>query len=296
VSVGAPPDGFFTGGQDWGTAPLHPQRTRESGHGYFRACIRNHLRFAAMLRIDHVMALHRLYWVPHGMSATEGVYVRYPAEELWAIVRIESQRAAAEIAGENLGTVPPSVNRAMARYGAKPLYVAQFAWNLDGARAASSPATAAAPLHPPRPGSVASVNTHDVPPFAAYWRGEDISERRAAGWLTEEQAKSERLGRVQLRRAMRAWLRRMGITPRRNIMPYDAFAALLEQLGASEANVVMVALEDLWLEQRSQNRPGVMSETNWRGRAKVSFEELQQLPQVVEALQRLDRARKGARL
>lgn len=115
--VGAPPDTFFTLGQDWGFPPLHPQRIREQNYGYVIDVIRHHLHHASMLRIDHVMGLHRLYWIPEGHDARDGVYVRYHAEELYAILSLESHREQCWIIGENLGTVPTYVNTAMSRHG-----------------------------------------------------------------------------------------------------------------------------------------------------------------------------------
>ena len=114
ASGGAPPDRFFTKGQNWGFAPLHPGALRGEGLDYWRACLRHHLQHAGVLRLDHFMALHRLYWVPEGMPASEGTYVQYPADEMYATVCLESARHKAWIIGEDLGTVPEYVQRRMA--------------------------------------------------------------------------------------------------------------------------------------------------------------------------------------
>src|SRR5690606_27044500 len=106
ASAGSPPDAFFSLGQNWGFPPLRPDALRETGHAYVIDVLRATLRHAGMLRIDHVMALHRLFWIPAGMEARDGVYVRYPAEELYAVHCLESARHAAVIVGEDLGTVP----------------------------------------------------------------------------------------------------------------------------------------------------------------------------------------------
>ncbi len=106
MSGGAPPDPVFTTGQNWAFQPVHPQAMRVDGYKYAIAYIRNHLRYARLLRIDHVMGLHRLYWIPEGMSGDRGLYVKYPAEEMYAILSLESHRANAGIVGENLGVVP----------------------------------------------------------------------------------------------------------------------------------------------------------------------------------------------
>ncbi|HWC59598.1 MAG TPA: 4-alpha-glucanotransferase, partial [Verrucomicrobiae bacterium] len=115
ASAGAPPDLFFSKGQDWGFAPLHPRRIRENGYRHVLAFLRFQMHHARLLRIDHVMGLHRLYWVPHGFAAREGTYVNYPADELHAIFSLESHRHRTRLVGENLGTVPPAVNESMQR-------------------------------------------------------------------------------------------------------------------------------------------------------------------------------------
>ena len=99
---------------------------REDGYKYAIAYIRNHLRYARLLRIDHVMGLHRLYWIPEGLSGDRGLYVEYPAEEMYAILSLESHRADAGIVGENLGMVPAEVNRSMSKHNIRQLYVAQY--------------------------------------------------------------------------------------------------------------------------------------------------------------------------
>lgn len=159
VTVGAPPDGLFQGGQNWALPPLHPERARRRGHDYFISSIRAHMRRAAMLRVDHVMGLHRLYWVPAHAPATEGAYVTYPAEELYAILAIESHRHQCRVAGEDLGTVPDYVRPTMDRRGLHRLFVGQFCVTEgdDGPVVDTPPASA-----------IASLDTHDTATFAAF--------------------------------------------------------------------------------------------------------------------------------
>ena len=113
VAAGAPPDSFFTSGQNWGFAPLHAERIRENGYAYLRACLDHHLRAASVLRIDHVMSLHRLFCIPSGMETRDGVYVRYRAEEMYAVLALASARHRSVLVGEDLGLVPPAVRPAM---------------------------------------------------------------------------------------------------------------------------------------------------------------------------------------
>lgn len=270
VSAGAPPDDFFSGGQDWGFAPIHPQRSRADGHAGFAAAIAAHLRYCGALRIDHVMWLHRMYWIPHGVDAGDGLYVRYPSEELYAVLCIESHRHRAAIVGENLGTVPSAVNRTMQRRGVRPLYVGQFSFTDRDDDI----------LREPDRGAVASLNTHDVPTFAAFWRGDDIDQRVELELMTEQQADEERLSRDALRRRVASYLASRG----RSVDP-DSFAddsirsalsGLHERLAESRADLVLINLEDCWLERQPQNTPGTTGGHNWRRRAAYRLEEIEQ--------------------
>src|SRR5439155_4700612 len=146
-------------GQDWGFPPPHPSAVRGQEYGYLTACLRHALRHSGVVRIDHVMGLHRLFWIPRGMPADEGVYVRYPAEEQYAVLVLEAARAGAIVVGEDLGVVPGSVRHAISRRGIHRSYV--LPWELTG--------DPAIPMRPPPERSFASLGTHDMPPFAAFW-------------------------------------------------------------------------------------------------------------------------------
>ena len=283
VSVGAPPDTVFTSGQDWGFPPPHPERVRESGYDRFIEVLRAHMRFASILRLDHVMALHRLFWIPGGSRAAEGVYVRYRPDELYAILTLESARHRCVVVGENLGTVPSAVNRSLERHGIRPLYVAQYAMEGPGPR-----------LPPPvTPGSVASVNTHDMPPFAAYWTGRDIPERAGAGLLPADEVAVERRRRAEIRDRVERTLRREGWLQGPPTIS-AVLDALLRYLAASDAWLVLVNLEDLWGEVERQNLPGTGRERpNWRRRLRLTREQLARDRRVLRGLARVDAARKG---
>jgi len=286
ASAGAPPDDFFTRGQDWGFPPLHPERIRDDGHAYFRACIANQLRYAGILRIDHVMGLHRFFWIPNGASPGEGTYVRYPAEELYAILCVESHRHRARIVGEDLGTVPPYVRPAMARHGLRRMFVVQYALTPDaGSALGKIPKT-----------SLACVNTHDMPPFAAFLEGLDVEDRLSLGLLDGNGATREKNARRELARALTEFLRKKGRLPRTGGDP-DAetlLRACLAHLAASRAETVIVGLEDLWLERVPQNTPGTSSERpNWVRKSRHALEAFRDEPGVVRALREIDRIRKG---
>jgi 4-alpha-glucanotransferase len=280
VSGGAPPDSFFTKGQNWGFPPLHPERIREEGYRYFIACLRHHLRYAGILRIDHVMGLHRLFWVPEGMKAIEGVYVGYHAPELYAILAIESQRHQALIVGEDLGTVPPYVRPAMARHKIHRIYVAQYEVN---------PQPLA--LRAVRQDSLASLNTHDMPTFAGFWQGLDIEDRVRMRLLRRKKAPKEHRKRYRIREALARFLqRRVRLGPGAELM--QVLQACLVWLARSRARVVTLNLEDLWGETHPQNVPGTTSERpNWRRKARLSFEEFSRQRFVRETLAKVEAAR-----
>jgi 4-alpha-glucanotransferase len=282
VSAGAPPDTFFTGGQNWGFPPLHPVANREGHYDYVIDFIRHSLRYAGRLRIDHVMGLHRLFVIPDGFDAQDGVYVRYPAEELYAILCLESQRHQTAIVGENLGTVPEYVNRALRQRGLSSMYVYPFEIAPDEEAA----------LRTPSPTSVASLNTHDLPMFATWWAGDDINERQRIGQISDADAGQEREGRGRLRESTMRFLVEKGfLQRRRRADSAEVLHALLRFLGAGPARLALVNLEDLWGETEPQNVPGTVDRPNWRRKARYSLEEMQALPEVLEGLRVLDEER-----
>ncbi|UCH86252.1 MAG: 4-alpha-glucanotransferase [Dehalococcoidia bacterium] len=288
ATAGSPPDTFFTKGQDWGFPPLHPEAMRKHGYRYSIDCLRHHLQHAGILRLDHIMSLHHLYWIPRGLEARDGVYLRYPWEELYAILSVESHRQGALIVGEDLGTVPRYVRKAMAKHNIHRTYVVQFELRPERRR----------PLGPVPAASVASVNTHDMPPFAAFWRGLDIDDRLKRGLLDDKGARSERRSRRLLKQSFLALLKRRGLLKGADDDERDVLRACLAFLSASPARVVLVSLENLWLETRPQNVPGTSDEhPNWRRKAYYALEAFRHMPEVVEVLQEMGRLReRGKRL
>ncbi len=274
VAAGAPPDALFTKGQNWGFPPLRPERLRERGYDHLIACLRHHLEHAGVLRLDHVMQLHRLFWIPQGMEAPAGVYVTYPAEELYAVLALESHRYRAMIVGENLGTVQPEVNDAMNRHDVLGMYVVQYELQPQGQLLREPPARA-----------VASLNTHDMPMFEGFWQARDVDELQGLGFFTDEEAGRERQRRQGIRERLEPAL---GVTGTEAILK-----GCLVELAASPARMVLVNLEDLWRETEPQNVPGTHEERpNWRRKARFSFEEFSTRSDVVEPLARVDELRR----
>jgi 4-alpha-glucanotransferase len=283
ASGGAPPDNFFIKGQNWGFPPLHPEGLRRQGYRYYIDCVKHHLEHAKMLRIDHVMGLYRLYWVPDGFAPTEGVYVRYPAEEFFAVLNLESHRYQARIVGENLGTVPPAVNAALEKHNILGMYVSQFGVTWDPNRA----------LDPAPARAVVSLNTHDTPTFSGFWAGADIDDRVELGLLTDDQARDERQGRERQRAALIAYLKSLGLL--NDDAPGEAavLRAWLSYLAGGNADFLLVNLEDLWLESSPQNVPGTWEERpNWKRKTRHAFEQIRELAQVRETLRAINQLRR----
>ncbi|WP_246101018.1 4-alpha-glucanotransferase [Streptomyces cyaneus] len=186
MSVGAPPDAFNARGQDWGLPPWRPDRLAESGYEPYRRLLRALFRYAGALRIDHVMGLFRLWWVPQGHAPTEGTYVHYDAEAMLAILVLEASRAGAVVIGEDLGTVEPGVRETLRARGVLGTSVLWFErdWDGDGR-----------PLPPEswRADCLATATTHDLPPTAARLTGEHVQLRDSLGLLTRplEQERAE---------------------------------------------------------------------------------------------------------
>jgi 4-alpha-glucanotransferase len=273
VTIGAPPDLFFTKGQNWGFAPLHPNAIRNQHYDYFRACVAHHAAHASVLRIDHVMGLHRLFWIPAGAEPKDGVYVRYREEEMYAIVVLESNRHRCAIVGEDLGTVPQYVPAMMKKHGLRRMFVVQYEEKIED---------------PPAP-SVASVNTHDMPTFAGFWQARDIDERVTQGLLNKRAARKEREKRRQVRQKMTAFLKARGLL--QNDDARSTLDALLRFLAASSAEIVLVNLEDLWLETEPQNRPG-LPERSWRQKFMFTLERMMRDPVVAATLRSVGERRR----
>lgn len=279
TSAGAPPDPLNVMGQNWGNPPLHPDGIRRSGYAYPIACIRHLLEHSSILRVDHVMGLHRLFVIPAGAPGQDGAYLRYRAEEGYAILCLESHRAQALVVGEDLGTVPSYVRGSMASHRIHRCHVAQWAIPLDPQQG----------LEPIPADVVASINTHDMAPYAAFWRAEDIHQRAALGLLAPEEAAKEEWHRGQDRERLIRALVAEGLLAPGAGSESDVLDAWLAWLAASPARAMLVSLEDLWGETASQNIPGTVTEhPNWRRRMALSLEEMASASQVVGRLKMID--------
>ncbi|MBX3358920.1 MAG: 4-alpha-glucanotransferase [Phycisphaeraceae bacterium] len=251
-SAGAPPDALNADGQVWGFPPMHPLAGRADGYSHLRRILRRMLSIAGVIRIDHVMGLYRMFCVPIGHAGTDGAYIRYPEDELFAVVMIEAARAGAIVVGEDLGTVPPPVRRLMKRRGLLGMYVQQFAFDAKPGRT----------IAPASRHALASLNTHDTPTFAGFWNADDVTLRHALGHLDGAGAARERAARSDIRRMVAGDLRRCRMPAS---TARDAAMSLMRLQARGPALLSLINLEDLWGERLPQNVPGTSSEyPNWR--------------------------------
>jgi 4-alpha-glucanotransferase len=251
-SVGAPPDSFNQQGQDWGLPPWRPDRLAETAYAPLRDMVRAVLRVGGGLRIDHILGLFRLWWVPEGSSPASGSYVSYDADALLGVIALEAERAGALVVGEDLGTVPRQVRQMLKERAVFGSTVLWFERDEDGA------------LVPPedwREEAVASVTTHDLPTAAGFLTGEHVRVRADLGLLTDPGG--EAANSVRERAEMDALLAKEGLAADGGLE--EKIVALHELLARSPSRVLLAALGDAVGDLRQPNMPGTVDEyPNWR--------------------------------
>ncbi|HMU54963.1 MAG TPA: 4-alpha-glucanotransferase [Nitrospira sp.] len=275
ADCGAPPDSLGPEGQNWGLPPVNPLALRTGGYELIIRLLRNNLRFGGAIRLDHVMALCRLFWIPRGKPAAEGTYVHYPFEDLLAIVALESVRAKTLVIGEDLGTVPDWVREELSKARVLSYRVFYFERHGDG--------TCKAPNEYPEQ-SLAVVGTHDLPTLTGFWSGEDLQVRAGLGTLGDDDAKRRAWeDRRRDKGRMLEALAREGLLPEGMSTDPDSAPSMTPSLcqaihvylARSMSAVVLANLED-GLEELSQtNLPGTIdSHPNWNRKYAVSVEAL----------------------
>ncbi|MBK6631423.1 MAG: malto-oligosyltrehalose synthase [Betaproteobacteria bacterium] len=277
--AGAPPDDFNMFGQDWGLPPFNPWRLRERAYAPFAATLRASMRHCGALRIDHVMGLMRLYWVPVGATPAEGAYVAYPLDDLLGILALESQRNRCMVIGEDLGTVPDALRPRLAELGVLSYRPFFFERNGDGA---FKP-----PQDYPRQALVA-VSTHDLPTLCGFWKGLDLDTRAELGLFpTEAMKEGSVAGRAQDRARLLMALQREKLLPEGvGIHPVsvpeigaDLSVAVHRFLARTPAQVMAVQQEDVFGVVEQPNLPGSNEgHPNWRRRLPVALEDWREHP------------------
>ncbi|MEV0220258.1 4-alpha-glucanotransferase [Streptomyces sp. NPDC050704] len=262
MSVGAPPDAFSVQGQGWGLPPWRPDRLAESGYAPYRRLLRALFRYAGALRIDHVMGLFRLWWIPQGRPATEGTYVRYDAEAMLAILALEASRAGALVIGEDLGTVEPGVRETLHEHGVLGTSVLWFERDWDGT---------GLPLPPERwrADCLATATTHDLPPTASRLTGDHVELRDRLGLLTrpveEERAEAAAEAGEWLTLLARLGLLEGAAGGVSEQSEEAEIQALHRFLLRTPARMIGVWLPDTVGDRRPQNLPGTWDQyPNWR--------------------------------
>ncbi|PYG00228.1 4-alpha-glucanotransferase [Georgenia satyanarayanai] len=254
IGVGAPPDMYNQQGQNWSQPPMRPDALARSGYAPFRDMLRTVLRHAGALRMDHILGLFRLWWIPDGHGADEGTYVRYDHEAMVGVLLLEAQRVGAVVIGEDLGTVEPWVRDYLASRGVLGTSVLWFEKDGDGG-----------PLRPEeyRELVLATVNTHDLPPTAGYLAEEHVDLRERLGLLTDPVPVVRAEARRE-REKMVARLREYGLLPD-SPTERQLVEALHAYVARTPSRFVGVALVDAVGERRAQNQPGTDTEyPNWK--------------------------------
>lgn len=252
VSVGAPPDIYNQRGQDWSQPPLRPDALEEGGYHQFRDIVRAALRDAGGIRIDHILGLFRLWWIPSGSLPTEGAYVHYDHEAMLGVLALEATRAGAVVIGEDLGTVAPGVREVLSARGILGTSVMWFEQDASG------------PIDPQeyRRLCMASVTTHDLPPTAGYADLVHVDIRDELGQLASD-VDSERRGAAREVEEFKHAVRSRGLLGGESLM--DLVAALHAFTARSPSLLLSVSVSDLIGDRRPVNMPGTSDEyPNWR--------------------------------
>ncbi|MFO0774173.1 MAG: 4-alpha-glucanotransferase [Nitrospiraceae bacterium] len=274
VDCGCPPDAFSLDGQNWGFPPFHPVALRRAAYGPLIALFRQAMRRGGALRLDHVMWLFRLFWIPKGKKADAGVYVQYPQDEMLAVLALESQRARTLVIGEDLGTVPKWVREVLGRLRAFSYRVWYFERHADGRWKG--------PQDYPQD-SLAVATTHDLPTLLGFWTGDDLAMRVRLGLFSDEAVqKQQQAARDADRRRMSDGLREHGgwtaaSTPvAASGQPPDGLVEAVHRfLARTESRLVLASLDDWTGEQAQANVPGTVDEyPNWMRKQQLSVEAL----------------------
>ncbi|WP_260590745.1 malto-oligosyltrehalose synthase [Variovorax sp. DXTD-1] len=275
ASIGAPPDEFNPAGQNWGLPPLRPDRLRANHYQPFVQMLRENMRHAGALRIDHVMGLMRLFWIPPGRTAHDGAYVRYAVDEMLAIVAVESHRHRCMVVGEDLGTVEDAMRDALARADVLSYRLLYFEKQQGGG------------FTPPAaypPAALVAISTHDLATLAGWWSGHDLRLRLALGLFPDPGLFDRQLlDRAQERIRLMLAVREAGLLSHDEAAQALALAtpsprtmqAVHAFLAAAPSALMVFQLEDVAGEVDQANMPGTVdTHPNWRRKLAATVEAL----------------------
>lgn len=295
VSMGAPPDELAPQGQDWGLPPINPHRLREARYRQFIQVLRSTMRYGGAVRLDHVMSLMRLFWVPGPGEASQGAYVSYPLDELTGILALESQRNKCLVIGEDLGTVPNEVREAMSRSGVLSYKVLYFMKDYSSGEFLR-------PEQYPEKALVVTA-THDLATLIGFWEGKDLEVRSRLKLHEQSFIEDLSIGRVRDRFAILKILSEVNGSSGSEIILAASFAArmprdLQEQihsfLAQTPCQLQVVQLEDVVGEREQANLPGTTTEhPNWRQKLSMTLEEFQENNRARRLLELVDEKRRA---
>ena len=273
-SVGAPPDAFAPEGQDWGFQPPNSHQARMSGFSPFRSSLRVGCKYGGALRIDHVMQIHQLFWIPRGQSASDGVYVKDFEEDLLNVLAMESVMNQTMVVGEDLGTLPFNFRERLIDRGIYSYRIFYFEQDEDFNQTPYF-------NYPDR--ALVSLSNHDLPTFSGFWQGLDIDERLAIGRIKPDQAIVARAERTAQKAKIIERLVSDGVLPPEvahraweSVVPTDELhTAVISFILRTPCRLAIISLEDLFADVRQQNLPGTTIERpNWVTKTKFTVEEL----------------------
>jgi 4-alpha-glucanotransferase len=277
ATLGAPPDPLNTSGQDWGLSTFNPVALEQQCFAPFRRMLAASMRFGGAVRLDHVLGLNRLFLIPRGTEARDGAYIRFPLDSMLAVVAQESTSHECIVIGEDLGTVPDELRRALVDWGVWSYRVMLFERDHGGA------------FKPPDQypeNALVTFGTHDLPTFAGWAFGYDLRKKRSLGLDPGETDHERKTGQGALFRALTPW---RGAAPGRR----PPYLAVVSYLAATPTRLLAISLEDALGLLNEPNLPGTFREhPNWRRRVPVSLEDLgSRLQPLAEVLDRAGRSR-----
>lgn len=279
VTLGAPPDDWNLKGQNWGLPPYSPLALRQAGYRPFIDVIRANMRHAGALRLDHAMWLERMYWIPEGMGAHDGGYVRYPIDDLMGILALESHRQRCIVIAEDLGTVPEGFRERLRKAEMLSYRLLYFSQSEKGEFQPSDSYIASAAV---------AANTHDLATLAGFWNERDLQVRGELGLYPSDKAKEEaHRQRARERHALISRLKREGVlseTFPENVeeFSFELATAVYRFLARTPSRLLLVSLEDVFGEVEQANLPGTTSEhPNWKRKTHVELEQFAEDPRMI---------------
>ena len=289
AAVGAPPDALNVLGQDWGLTPINPKVLKDQKFKPLAKALRCSMKYAGALRIDHILGFMRQYWIAPGMKADEGIYIRFPMEEMFRIIALESHRNQCVVIGEDLGTVPKGFDKIMEESGLLSYKVLFFERWESGLYKRPD-------LYPEQ--SMATVSTHDLHTLDGWWSGNDLHWRETLNlYPNAEMAAQDQQDRPDDKSALYAALVDMGLVPEKEditgqVMTRELSIAVQKFLAKTNSAIQLIPMEDALLLKEQVNIPGTIDEhPNWKRKLPVSVDEFWQQPEVRELVEAMSELR-----